>query len=124
REPHLFSIAATGGEPLAITRMSGFYLSKQDYGASSYAISPDGLEVAFSADVDQTGIDGNQDIILLEACGCKPPRDITEASKADDTSPLYSPDGRRLAFTQQRIKHFYADRDRLMMFDRSAGTTV
>jgi dipeptidyl aminopeptidase/acylaminoacyl peptidase len=124
REPHLFSISVDGGEPTAITRMSGYFLSKQEYDSSSYDISPDGLEVAFAAETDKSGIDSNFDLILLPTCGCKPPRDITAASPADDGNPRYSPDGRRLAFTQQRIKRFYADRQRLMMFDRSAGTTV
>ena len=53
RGPHLFSIAIDGGEPAAITRMSGYHLSKQEYDASSYDISPDGLEVAFSAEMDR-----------------------------------------------------------------------
>jgi Tol biopolymer transport system component len=124
REPHLFSIAIAGGEPAAITRTSGYFLSKQEYDASSYDISPDGLEVAFSAEMDRTGIDSNFDLILLETCGCKPPRDISTANKADEDSPRYSPDGRRLAFTQKRVQRFYADRARLMIFDRAAGTTV
>ena len=123
-EPHLFSIAIDGGEPQAITRMSGYHLSKQSVDSSSYDLSPDGLEVAFGADVDKTGIDGNFDLILLPTCGCKPARDITPDSQADDGNPVYSPDGRRLAFTQQRIKHFYADRQRLMIFDRSSGSVV
>ena len=88
--------------------MSGYHLSKQEYDAFSYDLSPDGLEVAFAAEVDKTGIDSNFDLILLATCGCKPPRDISEANKADDGSPRYSPDGRRLAFTQQRMKRFYA----------------
>ncbi|HEU4780832.1 MAG TPA: S9 family peptidase [Steroidobacteraceae bacterium] len=124
REPHLFSIAVDGGEPTAITRMSGHYLSKQEYDASSYDLSPDGLEVAFAAEMDATGIDSNYDLILLETCGCKPPRNITGANKADEGTPVYSPDGRRLAFTQKRVQRFYADRSRLMIFDRAAGTTV
>jgi dipeptidyl aminopeptidase/acylaminoacyl peptidase len=124
REPQLFSISLEGGDTTAITRMSGYYLSKQEYDASSYDISPDGLEVAFASEVDKTGIDTNVDIILLEACGCKPPRDISAANKADEDVPRYSPDGRRLAYTQKRIPKFYADRSRLMIFDRTAGTTV
>ena len=124
REPQLFSIALDGGDPTAITRMSGYFLSKQEYDATSYDISPDGLEVAFAAEVDKTGIDTNFDIILLETCGCKPPRDISAANKADEDAPRYSPDGRRLAYTQKRIPKFYADRSRLMIFDRAAGTTV
>jgi dipeptidyl aminopeptidase/acylaminoacyl peptidase len=124
RQPHLFSFSIEGGEPTAITRMSGFWLSKTDVGSYSYDISPDGLEIAFVSNVDRTGIDGNYDVILLAACGCKPPRNLTEANKADDASPRYSPDGRRLAFTQQRIKGFYADRELQMIHDRNAGTTV
>ena len=124
REPHLFSIAIDGGEPAAITRTSGYFLSKQEYDASSYDISPDGLEVAFSAEVDPSGIDSNFDLILLETCGCKPPRDISKANKADEDSPRYSPDGRRIAFTQKRVQRFYADRSRLMIYDRAAETTV
>ena len=124
REPHLFSIPLAGGDPTAITRMSGFHLSKQENDSFSYDISPDGLEVAFAADVDESGIDSNYDLILLPTCGCKPPRNISEANKADEGSPRYSPDGRRLAFVQQRTHRFYADRARLMIFDRAAGTTV
>jgi len=124
REPHLFAISIDGGEPTAITRLSGYHLSKAVYDSSSYDLSPDGLEVAFVADVDTSGVNSNLDIILLPACGCKPPRDLTEASKADDTSPSFSPDGRRLAYTQQRIPKFYGDRARLMMFDRANGTTT
>ena len=122
REPHLFSIAADGsGEPLAITRQSGFFLSKNEYSAASYDISPDGLEVAFAANIDRTGTLPNFDVIVLEACGCKAPRNITADNPADDDAPLYSPDGRWLAFTQQAIPTFYADRARLMLLDRAPG---
>jgi len=123
-EPHLFSIGIDGGEPAAITRMSGYHLSKQDVDSFSYDISPDGLEVAFTANVDKTGLQANFDVILLPTCGCKPAHDISADSKADDDSPRYSPDGRRLVFTQQRIPTFYGDRARLMLFDRAKGTTV
>jgi dipeptidyl aminopeptidase/acylaminoacyl peptidase len=124
REPHLFSVPLDGGEVTAITRMSGFHLSKTEYDGFSFDLSPDGLEVAFAADVDTTGVESNFDVIVLAACGCKPPRNVTPDSKADDGSPRYSPDGRRLAFEQQRIRGFYADRARLMVFDRANGSTV
>jgi len=123
-EPHLFSIGMDGGEPAAITRMSGYHLSKQDVDTFSYDISPDGLEVAFTANVDKTGLGANFDVILLPTCGCKPARDISADNKADEDSPRYSPDGRRLVYTQQRIPTFYGDRARLMLFDRAKGTTV
>jgi len=121
REPQLFSISIDGGEPLAITRGSGLYLSRNEYDSTAYAISPDGEEVAFVADTDRTGIAANEDLIVLAACGCKPARNITPASQADDGAPQYSPDGRYLAFTQRRIPRFYADRARLMLLDRAGG---
>jgi dipeptidyl aminopeptidase/acylaminoacyl peptidase len=124
REPHLFSIGVDGNELIAITRLSGFHLSRSEVDGYSYDISPDGLEVALAADVDRSGIESNFDVILVAACGCKPPRNLTQTNKADDVSPVYSPDGRRLAFTQQRTPKFYADRHRLMIHDREAGTTT
>jgi dipeptidyl aminopeptidase/acylaminoacyl peptidase len=121
REPHLFSIALEGGEPQAISRLSGFYLPKQEYGQNSYDISPDGLEVTFTADVDRSGTASNFDLIALEACGCKPPRNLTADNRGTDGAPRYSPDGRWLAHTAQSIPGFYADRARLRLIDRQGG---
>jgi dipeptidyl aminopeptidase/acylaminoacyl peptidase len=122
-EHHLYSIDINGGEPVAITRLSGFQLQRQEVDDYSYDISPDGLDVAFQANLDKTGIDPNYDIITLPACGCKPAKNVTPESKADDGEPRYSPDGKTLAFVQQRIKFFYADRARLMLLDLASGKT-
>jgi dipeptidyl aminopeptidase/acylaminoacyl peptidase len=121
REPHLFSIALEGGEPQAISRLSGFHLPKQEYGQNSYDISPDGLEVAFAANVDRSGTAPNHDLIAVETCGCKPPRNLTTGNPADDGAPRYSPDGRWLAHTAQSIPGFYGDRARLRLIDRGGG---
>ena len=123
REPHLFSIPLAGGETTAITRGSGYWLSKQEYSTSSYDISPDGTEVAFVADRDRSGIDPNDDIIVIPACGCKPARNLNPDSIADESNPVYSPDGRYLAYAQKRTPRFYADTQRLMLLDRTGGTT-
>jgi dipeptidyl aminopeptidase/acylaminoacyl peptidase len=122
REPHLFAIELTGGEPVAITRLSGYSLSRQEYDTSSYDISPDGEELAFVANTDRTGTQQNEDIIVIAACGCKPARVVTADSPSDDYEPLYSPNGRYLAFGQQRTPRFYGDRKRLMLLDRESGT--
>jgi len=123
REPHLFSIGLAGGEPVAITRLSGFFLTKEDLGKSAYDISPEGTELVFAANVDKSGIEPNFDLIEIPACGCKPAKNLTADSPADDGEPRYSPDGGSVAFTQRRIRGFYADRARLMIHDRKAGTT-
>jgi dipeptidyl aminopeptidase/acylaminoacyl peptidase len=123
REPHIFTISVDGGEPAAVTRTSGYSLPKSDLDAFSYDISSDGEEIAFIADMDKSGVDQNYDIIAVATCGCKPARDLTVDSPGDDGDPRYSPDGHTLAFIQQRIKGFYADRSRLMLQDRATGKT-
>ena len=122
RERHLFSISIDGGEPLAITRQSGYHLPKNESSASSYDISPDGLDVSFESDIDRSGIDPNRDVIEIAACGCKPARDLTVSNSADDGAPLYSPDGKWLAFLQQRVKGFYASRAHVILLERASGT--
>jgi len=123
RQPQLFSIPLDGGQPTAITRMSGFTLPKVDIDGTAYDLSPDGLEVAFIANVDKTGIASNVDVILLPTCGCKPARNITASNPANDLAPSYSPDGKRLAWMQRRIPRYYGDRARLMLYDLKTGTT-
>ena len=123
REPHVFSIALEGGEPTAITRMSGFFLSKNEYDAFSYDVSPDGEEIAIATNTDKTGVDPNFDIVLLASCGCKPARNLSTDNPSGDDEPRYSPDGRHLVWLRQEIKGFYADRQRLMLHERAPGKT-
>ena len=70
--------------------------------------------------VDRSGVDPNFDIFTLPVEGGSPQNlvNLTKDNPADDNAPLYSPDGRLLAFRQQPINGFYADRARLMLFDR------
>lgn len=123
REAHLYSIPIEGGEPQAITLGTGLQLSRTEPGPDSYDVSPDGQEIAFSADTDTTGIDPNVDVFLVPAEGGTPVN-ITTANPADDDAPLYSPGGRRLAYLRQTVKYFYGDRSRLMIYDRVDKTTA
>ncbi len=122
RQAHLYSIAASGsGDPDPITLPTGFALPVADPDTGSYDISPDGTEIAFSGDVDRSGIDSNFDIFVVPAEGGAT-RNLTTENPADDGGPLYSPDGRHLAFQRQKIKGFYGDKSRLVLLDRRSGT--
>ncbi len=117
RQTHVYAVNVDGGEPQALTRAAGVALDVGAPDANSYDISPDGAEIAFAADSDKSGVDQNFDIYLLPLGGADA-KNITSDNAADDAAPKYSPDGRLLAFTRQVIKGFYADRARLMLFDR------
>jgi dipeptidyl aminopeptidase/acylaminoacyl peptidase len=120
RVPHLFRVSLDG-EPRPVTPGSGVHLMINVADTGSYAISPDGAEVAVVADTDTTGVRTNPDIYILPAAGGEA-RNLTPDSPAPDSAPAYSPDGRALAFSQRRIPGFSGDRARLVLHDRSSGT--
>ncbi len=118
RVPHVFSIPIDGGTPAAVTQGSGRSLELREADADSFAISPDGTEVAFVANTDASGVDENLDVYVVAATG-GPARNLTSDNPATDDSPSYSPDGRWLAYTKQTIKGFYGDTQQLWLIDRA-----
>ena len=122
RQFHVFSVPADGGEVQALTQPTGWALPRNAVQGtdSLFAIAPDGLELAFVADSDPARNVVNNDVFTV-AIGGKDATNHTQANKASDGNPLYSPDGRTLSFVQQRIKGFYADKGRLMLMDRRSG---
>ena len=45
-------------------------------------------------------------------------KDITAENKAADNTPLYSPDGKYIAYRAQQRPGYESDRWRLMLYDR------
>jgi dipeptidyl aminopeptidase/acylaminoacyl peptidase len=121
RQAHLYTIGLDGGEPKAITLGTGLELSRQDAGAGSYDLSPEGAEIAFAANTDRTGTSPNFDVYVVGASGGTP-RNLTAENAASDVAPRYAPGGRYLAFGRQTVRGFYGDRMRLVLHDRQAGT--
>lgn len=121
RETHLFAVDKESGAVSDITRGTGIALPSIEPGPEHYDIAPDGEEVALVADVDTTGIDSNLNVFTLRLGDGATPIDVTSTNAADDTAPLYSPNGALLAYVSQRIPRFYADRARLVVRDRKTG---
>ena len=89
-------------------------------GPEGYTIAPDSLELAFVMNVDPVpAASTNSDIYTVPLDGGDP-RKITIGPGADD-SPLYSPDGKLLAFRSQPRAGYESDRWRLMVLDRATG---
>jgi len=92
-------------------------------GPEGYTISPDSLELAFVMNVDpQPAFSTNSDIYTVPLDGGEA-RKITMGVGADD-SPLYSPDGKYLAFRSQPRAGYESDRWRLLVLDRATGKTA
>jgi len=120
RIPHLYSIPIEGGTPAAITLGSGRSLLQRVNYRESYDISPDGQEVAFVSNTDESGTDENTDVYLVPTAGGAA-HNLTADSPANDSGPSFSPDGRWLAFDKQTIKGFYGDTRQLWLVDRKTS---
>jgi dipeptidyl aminopeptidase/acylaminoacyl peptidase len=95
-----------------------FHLGGQDM----YAISPDGQELAYTSNIDEVeATSTNNEIFVVPMNGGTPKKIST--SLGADTTPLYSPDGKYLAWRSQARAGFEADKWRLMVQDRQSGKT-
>src|SRR5580698_8996157 len=92
-------------------------------GPDDYTISPDSIEVAFTMNVDpEPAISTNSDIYTVPIAGGEIHK-ITIGLGADN-SPLYSPDGKLLAFRSQVRAGYESDRWRLIVLDRATGKSL
>jgi dipeptidyl aminopeptidase/acylaminoacyl peptidase len=120
-----------------------FHLGGQDM----YAISPDGQELAYTSNIDEVeATSTNNEIFVVPINASSVGRDSVEpnasssaapqsvalpksaprkisTSSGADTTPLYSPDGKYLAWRSQARAGFEADKWRLLVQDRQSGKT-
>src|SRR6059058_4383396 len=95
-----------------------FHLGGQDM----YAISPDGQEVAYTSNIDEVeATSTNNEIFVVPISGGTAKKIST--SPGADTTPLYSPNGKYLAWRSQARAGFEADKWRLLVQDRQTGKT-
>jgi len=100
-------------------------------GQDDYAFSPDGQEVCYTSNHDKVeatstnndlwivpvhvGADASSAQVLAQT------KNITADNPASDSTPLYSPDGKYIAYRAQQRPGYESDRFRLMLYDRKTG---
>jgi dipeptidyl aminopeptidase/acylaminoacyl peptidase len=93
-------------------------------GQDMYAISPDGHEVAYTSNIDEVeATSTNNEIFIMPIAGPATAGKKISNSPGSDTTPLYSPDGKYLAWRSQARAGFEADKWRLLVQDRQSGKT-
>jgi dipeptidyl aminopeptidase/acylaminoacyl peptidase len=97
-------------------------------GQDNYAFSPDGQQICYTSNHDKVeATSTNNDLWIVPAnngaTGVSPvqPKNITADNPASDSTPLYSPDGKYIAYRAQQHPGYESDRFRLMLYDRKTG---
>src|SRR5438067_9315304 len=97
-------------------------------GQDMYAISPDGQELAYTSNIDEVeATSTNNEIFIVPIAGGKGPSGSDpkkiSTSPGSDSTPLYSPDGKYIAWRSQARAGFESDKWRLLVQDRQSGKT-
>lgn len=116
------SVAPPANEPRDLTPgdhdVPPFNLGGQDM----YAISTDGQELAYTSNIDEVeATSTNNEIFIVPIAGGAPKKIST--SPGTDSTPLYSPDGKYIAWRSMARAGFEADKERLFVQDRQTGKT-
>jgi dipeptidyl aminopeptidase/acylaminoacyl peptidase len=97
-------------------------------GQGMYAISPDGQELAYTSNIDEVEATSTNNeifvvpIVAAAVSGGSPPQSKKiSTSPGADSTPLYSPDGKYIAWRSQARAGFEADKWRLFVQDRQSG---
>jgi dipeptidyl aminopeptidase/acylaminoacyl peptidase len=95
-------------------------------GQDDYAFSPDGQEICYASNHDKNeAASTNNDLWIVPVsggpAGSIQAKNITADNPASDSTPLYSPDGRYIAYRAQQRPGYESDRFRLMLYDRKTG---
>ena len=126
RYSHLYtmSLSDPGGDPVDLTAGLEADVPGQPFGGNEdYTFSPDGKTVVYAArDVGrQEPWSTDFDLYAIAADGTGPRRELTPDNPAWDAHPVFSPDGKTLAWTAMATPGYESDRFALTIRDWPDG---
>jgi len=141
RRTHIFVMPAGGGDPVGVMKdMDADSPSRPWGGPEEFCFTPDGKHIVFTAKhvgrAEAWSTDYN--LFLASVDGKGPVLSLTAENPAWDTQPVFSPDGRTLAYLAMARPGYESDRFRIMLmswpdkktrvltedWDRSPGTIL
>jgi len=123
KRSHLFVVPSDGAlPPRDLTPGANYDVPPDERGGpEDINFSPDSKELAFVAVTDKMeAASTNGDIFTVPVTGGEPMRLTT--NPGFDANPVYSADGRYIAYHAQFVPGYESDRWRVMLYDRKSGT--
>jgi dipeptidyl aminopeptidase/acylaminoacyl peptidase len=91
-------------------------------GQDMYAISPDGQELAYTSNIDEVeATSTNNEIFIVPMAGPAVAGKKISTSPGNDNTPIYSPDGKHIAWKSMARGGFEADKESLIVYQRQLG---
>ena len=118
RRSHLFVMPTAGGKAVDVMiDMDADTPSKPFGGPEEMVFTPGGKSVIFTArDVGaEEPWSTDFDLYLAPIDGSEPPKCLTEKNRAWDTNPVFSPDGKTLAYLAMARPGYESDRFRIIL---------
>ena len=125
KRSHLFAVSA---ESDASQPTSARDLTPGDHdvppfnlgGQDMYSVSPDSQELAYTSNIDEVeATSTNNEVFIVPMSGGTPKKIST--SPGNDNTPVYSPDGKHLAWRSMARAGFEADKQSLIIYQRQLG---
>jgi dipeptidyl aminopeptidase/acylaminoacyl peptidase len=121
KRSHLFVWSETQkGDPVDLLKGIPFDAPPGPFGGvEQIAIAPNGAEVAFTSKMigKDAAWSTNSDVFVVPTDGSAKARSLTSQNAAEDSQPVFSPDGSKLAYLAMARAGFEADRRRVVVID-------
>ena len=127
KRSHLFIYDLNTKEYIDLTLKSKSDVPPVDLGSDQdYTFSPDGNEIAFTMNPDKVvATSTNNDIFIIDSKNIQPDEQTQmkciSVSLGNDNQPVYSPDGKYIAFRSMARAGFEADKQDIILYNRSTG---
>jgi dipeptidyl aminopeptidase/acylaminoacyl peptidase len=121
KRSHLFIVASEGGTPRDLIPAADYDVPPREReGPHPIAFAPDSKTICFTAVTDAVeAASTNADLFEIDASGGATKKLTT--NPGFDGAPVYSPDGRTIAYRSQAHPGYESDKWRLMVLDRASG---